>query len=140
LQSAHPKIQKMCEEESDDTDAVVKLLEINDYINHVLERYKLIRKGDLEAAAKVPRGGSAATGAGNQTSLIDLEGPGDILGSAPDQHQQSGKAVAGKSLEDDLLGLSFEDKSFGQGGGISLGFGNNSSMSLRTMSALHYER
>ena len=50
LASAHPKIQKMCEEESDDHEAVAKLLEINDSIHRTLQRYKLMKAGDMNGA------------------------------------------------------------------------------------------
>lgn len=115
LASAHPKIQRMCEEESDDTEAVAKLLEINDSIHRTLERYRLTKKGELEAAAKIPRGTLGTSGAGvkhgsnNELSLIDL-------GSEEDQIQSSSGPAAGTSsgaagsLEDDLLGLSMQDE------------------------------
>jgi ADP-ribosylation factor-binding protein GGA len=133
LQSAHPKIQKMCEEESDDQEAVAKLFEINDSINRTIERYKLIKKGDLESAQKIPQGTlgtstGVAKNSNNELSLIDFGG---------DQEQQSTEGAAGpsshapqapgstESLEEDLLGLSFQDQSYGQSGGIALGFGAN---------------
>ena len=53
MQNAQPKIQKMCEEESDDQEAVAKLLEINDSIHRTIERYRLIKKGDVDAASKI---------------------------------------------------------------------------------------
>ena len=68
LQSAQPKIQKMCEEESDDSEAVAKLLEINDSIHRTIERYKLIKKGDLDAASKIPKGTLGASMGGQQDS------------------------------------------------------------------------
>ena len=76
LQSAHPKIQRMCEEESDDHEAVAKLLEINDSIHRTVERYKLMKKGDVDGAAKIARGTlGTSTGVGknaaNELSLID---------------------------------------------------------------------
>ncbi|MCJ1302906.1 hypothetical protein MMC08_005711, partial [Hypocenomyce scalaris] len=79
LQSAQPKIQKMCEEESDDQEAVAKLLEINDSIHRTVERYKLIKQGDLDAALKIPKGTlGTSTGvsrtADNELSLIDFGG------------------------------------------------------------------
>lgn len=137
LQSAHPKIQRMCEEESDDHEAVAKLLEINDSIHRTVERYKLMKKGDVESAAKIAAGTlGTSTGvsknADNELSLIDFGGDtnetNDTNGSssaaasapAPTQSQPGG-------LEDDLLGLSMGETSYGQGGGISLGFGNNMS-------------
>lgn len=129
LQSAHPKIQKMCEEESDDHEAVAKLLEINDSIHRTVERYKLMKNGDLEAAQKIAKGTLGTTtgvgkNAANELSLIDFGGD-EINGASsttPEGQSQSG------GLEDDLLGLSMGDSSFGQGGGIALGFGNNTNI------------
>ncbi|KAH8903684.1 VHS-domain-containing protein [Coniochaeta sp. PMI_546] len=129
LSSAQPKIQKMCEEESDDHEAVAKLLEINDSIHRTVERYKLMKKGDVAAANKIAKGApfTASTGAGtsasNELSLIDLDGDADTNGSnAPAQSQAAG-------IENDLLGLSIGDSSgFGQGGGIALGFGANTNI------------
>lgn len=118
----------MCEEESDDQEAVAKLFEINDSIHRTIERYKLIKKGDLEAASKIPKGTlGTSTGvsksADNELSLIDLDGD-----SEPNEASTSGRNARGpQSLEDDLLGLSFENNTYGQGGGIALAFGANSS-------------
>lgn len=130
LQSAQPKIQKMCEEESDDTEAVAKLLEINDSIHRTIERYKLVKKGDLDAASKIPKGTlGTSTGvtksADNELSLIDLGGD-----TEPSANALSGPSTNSEnvSVEDDLLGLSFQGEQYGQGGGIALGFGANSSV------------
>jgi ADP-ribosylation factor-binding protein GGA len=128
LQSAHPKIQKMCEEESDDHEAVAKLLEINDSIHRTVERYKLMKKGDVEAASKIAKGTlGTSTGvsknADNELSLIDFDGEVEANGN---NANTSGQQPGG--LEDDLLGLSMGDSTFGHGGGISLGFGANTSM------------
>jgi len=127
LQSAQPKIQKMCEEESDDQEAVAKLFEINDSIHRTIERYKLIKKGDLDAASKIPKGTlGLSTGVGknadNELSLIDFGGEAE-----PSANGNNGTSSRTDSLEDDLLGLSFQDQSYGQGGGIALGFGANTS-------------
>ena len=138
LQSAQPKIQKMCEEESDDQEAVAKLFEINDSIHRTIERYKLIKGGDLAAASKIPQGTlGTLTGVGksadNELSLIDFGGDslpisnGDSSGSTDLLGSQETQKT--DSLEDDLLGLSFQDKTYGQGGGIALGFGANTSKS-----------
>jgi len=132
LQSAQPKIQKMCEEESDDHEAVAKLLEINDSIHRTVERYKLMKKGDLDAAKQIASGapvsasGAApSTSAANELSLIDFDGDGDTNGTGS-AAQQTG----GSSLENDLLGLSLgNDSNYGQTGSISLGFGSNNSES-----------
>ena len=118
----------MCEEESEDHEAVAKLLEINDSINRTIERYKLIKKGDLEGASKIPKGTLGTSGAGvstgpdNEISLIDLGGPGDELtnnnNADPAVSTHDSKSNA---LEDDLLGLNIGGSTYGTGGGISLG-------------------
>jgi ADP-ribosylation factor-binding protein GGA len=123
LQSAHPKIQKMCEEESDDHEAVAKLLEINDSIHRTVERYKLMKNGDLDAASKIAKGTLGTTtgvgkNAANELSLIDFGG---------DETNGSTSAPQSGGIEDDLLGLSVGESSYGQGGGITLGFGSNTS-------------
>src|SRR5438045_3869388 len=104
----------MCEEESDDPEAVAKLLEINDSLHRTLERYRLFKSGDVEAAAKIPKG-----------TLIDFEPEptpnGGLNGASSTQSQTT-------SVEDDLLGLSMDDKPYGQSGGIALGHGNNAGM------------
>lgn len=145
LSSAQPKIQKMCEEESDDHDAVARLFEINDSIHRTVERYKLMKQGDLEAASKIARGehvasSAAVKSAAQELNLIDFDGDAGTNGSG----SGNGNAVAGPSsgnltqpggLEDDLLGLSIGDSepggSYGQTGGISLGFGSNTSRSKK---------
>lgn len=111
LQNAQPKIQKMCEEESDDTEAVNKLFVINDSLNHTLQRYQLIKKGELEAARHIPRGTlgtktALKAGKDNELSLIDLEddtGDSSAVGSAVGSSVQSEQV---SSVENDLLGLS----------------------------------
>ena len=71
----------MCEEESEDHEAVAKLLEINDSIHRTIERYKLFKKGDIEGANKIPRGTLGTSGAGvtkgadNTLNLIDFGDP-----------------------------------------------------------------
>ena len=125
LMSAQPKIQRMCEEESDDTEAVAKLLEINDSIHRTVERYKLVLKGDIEGANRIPKGTLGTSGAGvsrganNELSLIDLGGedepqPVDTNSTASNPPRSS------NPLEDDLLGLSLEEN-YGQTGALSLG-------------------
>ena len=123
----------MCEEESDDTEAVAKLLNINDSIHRTIERYRLVKKGDLEGAAKIPQGTLGISGVGvqkgpnNELSLIDFGGdeesaapPAASGGSAAPASEQQPKKTA---LEDDLLGLSLGD---GPSGAISLGPGPSS--------------
>lgn len=144
LSSAQPKIQKMCEEESDDHEAVAKLFEINDSIHRTVERYKLMKKGDMEGAAKVAAGGPSPSqmanigasqasgssgGAAGELSLIDFDA---------DAAETNGSNGAGQGasqtggIENDLLGLDLggDSASYGQGGNISLGFGANQSKPL----------
>ncbi|CAP94560.1 hypothetical protein E8E15_002914 [Penicillium rubens] len=132
LQSAHPKIQKMCEEESDDPEAVHKLLEINDSIHRTIERYKLVKKGDLHAASQIPKGTLGTTtgvskNANNELSLIDFDPEPEPSSNG----NEAGPSQGGNSLENDLLGLSLGEQSPSPGGGISLG----SSMNFPSMSA-----
>ena len=127
LQSAHPKIQKMCEEESDDHEAVAKLLEINDSIHRTIERYKLMKSGDLAAAQKIPHGTlgtltGVSKNANNEFSLIDFGGDDDTAAVPVSSTSKQ------SSVEDDLLGLSLSDTNYGQSGGIALGFGANSNV------------
>lgn len=122
MQSAHPKIQKMCEEESEDPEAVHKLLEINDSIHRTIERYKLVRKGDLDAASRIPKGTLGTTtgvskNANNEFSLIDFDPE-----PAPSSNGNAGSSSqGGNALENDLLGLSLGEEGPAPGGGISLG-------------------
>ncbi|KAL4900519.1 hypothetical protein BDW74DRAFT_182607 [Aspergillus multicolor] len=117
LQSAHPKIQKMCEEESDDPEAVRKLLEINDSIHRTIQRYKLVKGGDWEAATRIPKGTLGTTtgvskNANNELSLIDFD-------PEPSSNGAEQPAQGSSSLENDLLGLSIDEPI--PSGGISLG-------------------
>ncbi len=123
----------MCEEESDDQEAVAKLFEINDSIHRTIERYKLIKRGDVDGASKIPQGTlGTSTGvsktADNELSLIDFGGDPEPIASASGNANVNGSSEQkGASLQDDLLGLSVQDQDYGQGGGIALGFGANSS-------------
>ncbi|CAK7565320.1 MAG: ARF-binding protein [Sporothrix epigloea] len=142
LSSAQPKIQKMCEEESDDHEAVARLLEINDSIHRTVERYKLLKKGDIEGADRLAQGApissAPAPSAVQELSLIDFDGD-TPSNSVPQQSNNASSSAspavpASKSagIEDDLLGLSFNEPANGYGqqalGGISLGFGANSNV------------
>lgn len=116
----------MCEEESEDHEAVAKLLEINDSIHRTLERYKLIKKGDWQGAEKIPRGTLGTSGAGvtknadNELSLIDL-GSGEETAAPPQNATRAGSS----SLEDDLLGLSLDNNNSSREGQITLGQENS---------------
>lgn len=142
VKAAHPRIQKMTEEEGQDEETVAKLLQLNDYLHSLVDKFELLRKGDFDGAgavsAKAPSG--APTTKPVVSDLIDF---GDDLGDQP--AASSGGATgaassAGASTVDDLLGdldgLSFNNNSgFGQGGSISLlGATNNASSAAPTIS------
>ncbi|OAK95005.1 VHS-domain-containing protein [Phaeosphaeriaceae sp. SRC1lsM3a] len=136
LQSAQPKIQKMCEEDSEDHEAVAKLFEINDSIHRTIERYKLFKKGDIEAANQIPQGTLGRSGAGvsqgpnNTLNLIDFGDPEPAPAAGPASNTAQQSSSAGNALEDDLLGLSLAGDSYGQSGSISLGGSNGSVLGL----------
>jgi hypothetical protein len=124
----------MCEEESDDAEAVSKLLEINDSIHRTIERYKLMKAGNIDAANKIAKGTLGTTtgvgkNAANEFSLIDFD-PEPTAASEPSAANGSllesalSSAPSGHtSVEDDLLGLSLDN---GPPGMISLGPGTAS--------------
>ncbi|KAK5057694.1 hypothetical protein LTR84_011695 [Exophiala bonariae] len=129
LSSAHPKIQKMCEEESEDAEAVAKLLEINDSIHRTIERYRLMKAGNIEAANKIEKGTLGRTtgvgkNAANELSLIDFDPEPSASAESSNTNGSLLDGTVGASsapakpttVEDDLLGLSL-----GETGSISLG-------------------
>jgi ADP-ribosylation factor-binding protein GGA len=126
----------MCEEDSEDHEAVAKLFEINDSIHRTIERYKLFKKGDIEAANQIPQGTLGRSGAGvsqgpnNTLNLIDFGDPEPAPAAAPSTEAPQQSASTGHALEDDLLGLSLGGDSYGQSGSISLGGSNGSGKSL----------
>jgi ADP-ribosylation factor-binding protein GGA len=133
LASAQPKIQKMCEEDSEDHEAVAKLFEINDSIHRTIERYKLIKKGDVDAANKIPVGTLGRSGAGvsqgpnNTLNLIDFGDPEPAPAASESSSIPQQPPPKGNALEDDLLGLSLSGDTYGQSGSIALGGGSNGS-------------
>lgn len=95
-----------------------KLLEINDSIHRTIQRYKLVKTGDLEGATKIPKGTLGTTtgvskNANNELSLIDFDPEPSPNGDAQQAAQGS------SSIESDLLGLSIDEPI--PSGGISLG-------------------
>lgn len=132
----------MCEEDSEDTEAVAKLFEINDSIHRTIQRYKLIKEGDIDGANKIPQGTLGRSGAGvkqganNQLNLIDFGDPEPE--PTPTAAESSGAisgqpAGRGNALEDDLLGLSLSSDNYGQSGSIALGGSNGSVLGLSGM-------
>ena len=134
----------MCEEESEDEEAVAKLLEINDSIHRTIERYRLMKAGDIEAANKIAKGTLGTTtgvgkNAANELSLIDFDpeppsaAPAAASGSGANGSLLDADPISANTqtkpttVEDDLLGLSLDDPGIGGLGAISLGPGTGSS-------------
>jgi ADP-ribosylation factor-binding protein GGA len=133
----------MCEEDSEDHEAVAKLFEINDSIHRTIERYKLFKKGDIEGANNIPQGTLGRSGAGvkqgpnNTLNLIDFGDPEPAPQAAASSQAPQQPAAKGNALEDDLLGLSLSGDTYGQSGSISLGGSNGSGMSLNLVPHVH---
>ena len=133
----------MCEEDSEDHEAVAKLFEINDSIHRTIERYKLFKKGDIEAANNIPQGTLGRSGAGvsqgpnNTLNLIDFGDPEPTTQTAESSQAPQQPAPAGNALEDDLLGLSLSGDTYGQSGSISLGGSNGSGELLAAATSIH---
>lgn len=53
LKTSAPKLKSLAQEESDDEEAVAKLLALNDYINSLLEKYKHLKGNDVQKANDV---------------------------------------------------------------------------------------
>jgi len=131
LKVAQPKIQKIIEEEQDDEDSVQELLRINDTVNSLVEKYNLLKAGDIQNASKI-HAASAGSGVKDSLNLIDFGDDDDAATEA----QASGSNTGGGA--DDLLGelsdLSFGNNNnntssnvtsnFGSGGDITLDFGS----------------
>lgn len=120
IRGSRPKLQKMIEEETEDQEAVGRLLELSEVINADLEKYDKLRKGDYEGASQVtvkPISAPTRTSNGGPISLIDFDA--ELGGhSAPPSSKNAGGSG---NLIDDLAGLSFQSEPFGQKGSISLG-------------------
>lgn len=128
---------------------MAKLFEINDSIHRTIQRYKLIKDGDIDGANKIPQGTLGRSGAGvkqganNQLNLIDFGDPEPASAPAPAESSgaASGQPVGkGNALEDDLLGLSLGGDSYGQSGSISLGGSNGSVLGLSGMAVPQHQK
>lgn len=141
IRNAQPKLQKMCEEESEDQEAVQKLFELNDSINSIVAKYEHLKRGDFAGAQRLPTSiPSAPIGDGvsagvpstaqskfaQDLNLLDFdpEEPANAIDTAVPAAQQAAVSSTGQKTNDldDLLGLSFGGMdSFGTSGSISLG-------------------
>lgn len=138
LKVAKPKFQKIIEEEHEDDNLVQGLLNFNDTVNQLLEKYDLLKIGNMQAASAINpanisesnvsnNGGALA----NEINLIDFD---DEPSKNTNDDQTTPMKNASPSI-DDLFGdlnisqsgySSNNDSTFGAGGSISLGAGQPS--------------
>ncbi|ODV98384.1 hypothetical protein PACTADRAFT_48159 [Pachysolen tannophilus NRRL Y-2460] len=114
LKVSQPKIQKIIEEESEDEEAVTNLLQLNDNINALLNKYQLLKGGDVSNANNIQvNAGSGKNG--NSLNLINFDDDDD---DEDGSQNNSGNASSGNNnnnnnnndiqdLLSDLGGLSF---------------------------------
>ncbi|KAK9447689.1 VHS domain-containing protein [Limtongia smithiae] len=97
IKNAQPKIQKIIKDESDDVEAVHRLLALNDYINTVVQKYETVRttkrpssSSSVTSSAEPSRAGSpvsvqpqkpAAKSTGPQ-NLIDFDDETEVSGTS----------------------------------------------------------
>lgn len=120
LKVAQPKIQKIITEEQDDDAAVQDLLKLNDSVNALIEKYNLLKVGDIANASHI-KVASNGSGVQQSLSLIDF-GDDDNDSNATPPPQQGGSANV-DNLLDDLNLLSFNNPpqiNYGLGGDITL--------------------
>lgn len=115
LKVAQPKIQKIITEEHDDDAAVQDLLKLNDSVNLLIEKYNLLKSGDIANASNI-KVGSTGSSVQQQFSLIDFDD--DDTTATPEPQR------AVDDLLGDLNSLSFNNPpptNYGHGGDITLG-------------------
>ncbi|ONH66128.1 ADP-ribosylation factor-binding protein GGA2 [Cyberlindnera fabianii] len=116
---SQPKIQKIISEESDDEEAVQDLLKLNDTLNGLIQKYNLLKGGDIAGASNV-QVASTGSGALESLSLIDF---GDDTPASPTTQAAGSSSNNVDDLLGDLGSLSFNNSgaNYGAGGDIALG-------------------
>lgn len=131
IKSSQPIVTKIVEEENDNEEYVHELLGLNDTINQLVQKFQLLKSGDVEQASHIKvSGGAGGASAAKELNLIDFDD--EPIGSDP-----SGKDEQGyNDLLSDLSNLAFTDSGntnntsnnkvnpldfFGSGGSIALG-------------------
>lgn len=133
IKSASPIVTKIIEEDNGDEEYVKKLLELNDVINQLMQKYQLLRSGDVAEASNI----NVSSGQQQEFNLIDFN-------DEPISSDTTGKDEQGyQDLLADLSNLAFTDSTaagsnsakvnpldfFGVGGSIALGNTGASTMS-----------
>lgn len=127
IKSASPIVTKIIEEEGHDEEYVRDLLQFNDIINQLTQKYQLLKAGDVSGASNVHISSTQ-----KEQDLIDFDG--EPISSDPTGKDEQGY----QDLLTDLSNLSFAGNSaavatkvnpldfFGSGGSIALGALSNS--------------
>ncbi|KAG4301214.1 hypothetical protein PCK1_002524 [Pneumocystis canis] len=102
VKDAQPKIQRILEQEKGDSDAISKLLELNDIINFTISQYEKNSRKEILDNTKNIKTTSKESTMQNDISLIDLEDE-PTLQKYPDHLKNE------ESDLNDLLGLSFDN-------------------------------
>lgn len=119
VKSSQPIITKIIEEHDDD-DKVNELLALNDNVNQLVQKFQLLKSGDISEASKI----QVQSGNNNNTfNLIDFDD------DVPISNDKSGRDDQGyNDLLSDLSNLQFTNTGdntnanlFGAGGSIALG-------------------
>lgn len=131
IKSSQPIVTKIVEEENDNEEYVHELLGLNDTINQLVEKFQLLKNGQIEQAFNIKvSGGAGGAAAAKELNLIDFD-------DEPMSSDPSGKDEQGyNDLLSDLSNLAFTDSGntntnntntkvnpldfFGSGGSIAL--------------------
>jgi len=129
LMSEQPKLLKISKQESGDEEAVQRIKGLVENIDRTIERYRLMKAGDIVGANRIAQGAfggdapTSAAGKQEELSLIDFD-------SGQSNGASSGVPEHGSSMEDDLLGLSMQEPASAQNGGLGPLFLGSDSTSL----------
>lgn len=129
IKSSQPIVTKIIEEESENELYVQELLGLNDVINQLVEKFQLLKNGQVDQASKIKvSGGAAGASAARELNLIDFDDD-PVSNDASEQGYND--------LLSDLSNLAFTDINpaknntpttnpldfYGHGGSIALGGG-----------------
>lgn len=128
VKSSQPIITKIIEEHDDDN-KVNELLGLNDSVNQLVEKFQLLKSGDISGASKIQVQG----GSNNNDQTLNLI---DFDDDEPISNDKSGRDDQGyNDLLNNLSNLQFNatdtqsnNNLFGAGGSISLGSNNQNSI------------
>lgn len=130
IKSSQPIVSKIIEEEHDNDTYVHELLELNDLINLLVQKFQLLKGGQIDQASQIKvSGGASGASAAKELNLIDFD-------DDPISTDSTGKDQQGyQDLLSELSNLAFNDTPapsgkpqqvnpldfFGSGGSIALG-------------------